>query len=227
MATSIPKENLSFQTGTMATIEVDQDSLDYGYYRYLKQAAEALLATGYSGVLTVYSYCTESINFHEPTWSAFIGVKGNGKLLELLLEELNNVPGSRAKFSDSIRSDMTQPEMHIEDGHLWIPDELNTWISIGEVPDKDLDDVDILLEDELFGDGRDQEVQVDKRDETGVSSTTVGRVRAARSNARVDTIRSTIEELFGLPEGSVALCGPDGRPLRGDAKIATLRDRWA
>lgn len=198
MKASISKKDLSFKAGTMATIEVDIDSLESGYYPYLKQAAEKLLETGYSGVLTVYSYCTESINFREPTWSAFIGVKGNDQLLELLLEEFNKVPGSRAKFSDSIRSDMTQPEMHIENGYLWVPDELNTWISIGEVPDKDLEGIDILLEDELFGDDDDHERQ---RDETRVSSTTVGRVRAARSNARVDTIRSTIEQLFGLPEG--------------------------
>lgn len=223
MTTSISREDLSFQTGTMATIEVDIDSLEFGYYRYLKQAAEKLLETGYSGALTVYSLCTESVNFREPTWSAFVGVKGDDQLLELFLDELKKEPGSRAKFSDSIRSDMTQPEMHIENGYLWVPDELNTWISIGEVPDKDLEDIDILLEDELFGDDGDDERQ---SDEARVSSTTVGRVRAARSSARVDTIRTTIEQLFGLPEGSVALCGPDGRALRGDARIATLRNRW-
>ena len=53
-----------------------------------------------------------------------------------------------------------------------------------------------------------------------------GRLRAARGDARVGSIRNTIESLFGLPEGSVALVGPDGRALRADAFIRTLRTRW-
>ncbi|MOA42066.1 hypothetical protein D3C78_1640890 [compost metagenome] len=52
------------------------------------------------------------------------------------------------------------------------------------------------------------------------------RYRAARSDAKVSSIRAAIEEVFGLPEGSVALCGPDRRALRGDARIRTLRKRW-
>lgn len=50
--------------------------------------------------------------------------------------------------------------------------------------------------------------------------------RAARSDARVSSIRAAIEEVFGLPAGSVALCGPDRRALRGNARIRTLRKRW-
>ena len=52
------------------------------------------------------------------------------------------------------------------------------------------------------------------------------RYRAARSDAKVSSIRAAIEEVFGLPAGSVALCGPDRRALRGDARIRTLRKRW-
>ncbi|WP_282177300.1 hypothetical protein [Vibrio nereis] len=52
------------------------------------------------------------------------------------------------------------------------------------------------------------------------------RYRTVRSDARVGSIRTTIEEVFGLPEGSVKLCGPDGAPLRADARIGTLRRRW-
>ncbi|CAB3690756.1 hypothetical protein [Paraburkholderia rhynchosiae] len=53
-----------------------------------------------------------------------------------------------------------------------------------------------------------------------------GRFRAARADARVGSIKRRIERVFGLPEGSVALCGPDGKALRTDARIATLRRRW-
>ncbi|WP_213779534.1 hypothetical protein [Caballeronia sp. dw_276] len=53
-----------------------------------------------------------------------------------------------------------------------------------------------------------------------------GRFRAARADASVGSIRRRIERVFGLPDGSVALCGPDGKALRADARIATLRRRW-
>jgi len=50
--------------------------------------------------------------------------------------------------------------------------------------------------------------------------------RAARRDARVDTITRTIEQDFGLPEGSVKLCRPNGSPIRADALIRTLRKYW-
>ncbi|SAL79940.1 hypothetical protein [Caballeronia telluris] len=53
-----------------------------------------------------------------------------------------------------------------------------------------------------------------------------GRFRAARADARVGTIKRRIERVFGLPEGSVVLLGPNGNALRADAKIGTLRRRW-
>jgi hypothetical protein len=52
------------------------------------------------------------------------------------------------------------------------------------------------------------------------------RYRGARDDARIRAIRRKIEVGFRLPEGSVALCGPDGKKLYGHAKIATLRERW-
>jgi hypothetical protein len=53
-----------------------------------------------------------------------------------------------------------------------------------------------------------------------------GRYRAARADASVGSIRRQIERVFGLPEGSVSLRGPDGKALRSDARIAILRRRW-
>jgi hypothetical protein len=53
-----------------------------------------------------------------------------------------------------------------------------------------------------------------------------GRVNVARSDAKVSTIRRQIEKVFGLPEGSVLLCGPDKKSLKGNARIRTLRGRW-
>lgn len=48
----------------------------------------------------------------------------------------------------------------------------------------------------------------------------------ARNDACVGTIKSRIEEVFGLPEGSVAIRTPELKPFRSDALISTVRERW-
>lgn len=77
-------------------------------------------------------------------------------------------------------------------------------------------------------------VSGDDDDEDGDDSVSVanapvkraGRLNAARADAKVSTIRRNIEKVFGLPEGSVALCSPSKSPLKGNALIKTLRLRW-
>lgn len=59
-----------------------------------------------------------------------------------------------------------------------------------------------------------------------VTNRKAARYRAARPDAKVSSIRLRIEEVFGLPAGSVARFGPDGRPLCGNGLIKTLRKRW-
>jgi hypothetical protein len=52
------------------------------------------------------------------------------------------------------------------------------------------------------------------------------RYRTARSDAPIGTITAKIEDVFGLPEGSVVLIKPDGRKKRSNASIQSLRDEW-
>ena len=51
------------------------------------------------------------------------------------------------------------------------------------------------------------------------------RFNAARGDATVGTIAAKIEQFFGIPEGSVALVDAQGRRLRRNAHISTLRKR--
>ena len=65
-----------------------------------------------------------------------------------------------------------------------------------------------------------------EKEEEKSSNEKPSRCRSARKDATVDSIKSQIESVFGLPEGSVALLSRDGSKLRADAKIGTLRQRW-
>jgi hypothetical protein len=59
-----------------------------------------------------------------------------------------------------------------------------------------------------------------------IKTQTPARYRAARSDARVGTIKRNIEKTFGLPKGSIAILGPDGKSLRANALVSTVRRRW-
>lgn len=131
---------------------------------------------------------------------------------------------------------------HVETPKSWIcvqlfggsPEDACTWYSNGQ----SLADLTAEADDDpelIEGDEEDEDWDVeeqDAEDEQGADQAVAtaerraARYRAARSDAKVSSIRAAIEEVFGLPEGSVALCGPDRRALRGDARIRTLRKRW-
>lgn len=48
----------------------------------------------------------------------------------------------------------------------------------------------------------------------------------AKNTANVTTIQRTIEEVFGLPTGSVTFLKPDKKQISPKAKIAKLRNYW-
>lgn len=85
---------------------------------------------------------------------------------------------------------------------------------------------DVILDADSTTDVSDEHFSSDEPEQEGHRTSHARRFRSARSDATIGSIRSTIEKLFGLPEGSVQLCGPDKAPLRSDARIRTLRRRW-
>lgn len=52
------------------------------------------------------------------------------------------------------------------------------------------------------------------------------RFRAARSDSSVGSNSRSFEAVYFLPEGFVALRGPDKKILRSNLAIHTLRKRW-
>lgn len=52
------------------------------------------------------------------------------------------------------------------------------------------------------------------------------RFRLARNDASIESIQRTIESKFGIPAGSVRLVNPNGRKIRANATVGTLRENW-
>lgn len=52
------------------------------------------------------------------------------------------------------------------------------------------------------------------------------RYRKAKSNSSIARVQRTLEEKFGLPEGSVRSVYPSGRKARTDSSVGALRTHW-
>lgn len=219
----------------LPTVEVDSHSVEnagFSIYRTVMQVLTQLAEQDASLRATLYMYASASVNFREQSWSEFLLVAGPNKVLLALGAGFERLPAVKSRFSDYVSSSIALRTFHVEDGLVWEQEDACTWYSDGqsladltaeaeeadddpELIERDEEDEDWDVEDEQ---GADQAVATAER--------RAARYRAARSDAKVSSIRAAIEEVFGLPEGSVALCGPDRRALRGDARIRTLRKRW-
>lgn len=54
----------------------------------------------------------------------------------------------------------------------------------------------------------------------------VKRVRAIKSNTSLRSAAAIIEEDHNLPSGCIKLVRKDGRKMRDDATVKTLRNHW-
>lgn len=232
---------LSFRNSSnqLPTVEVNLDSIPSGqnFSSNLVEALRSCTKADPSLRCTVYVYVGPSVNFLQPTSSAFIAPVGGQTTLESIRHYFSKVDGVQVRFSDYISTDQGMRQAHVEDGRIWQPYEAGVWYSNdltveGSEPEEELDDqlidfdeIDFDEDDEFYGNASDSDDSDNERDDRE-ATVKARRFRAARSDASVGSITRQIERVFGLPEGSVALCGPDRKALRRDARIATLRRRW-
>lgn len=216
------------------TVEIDLDSLPESLFGYADTVVAALRGKALAAEAlraTLYVYQGASVNFGTYSWSAFIGVDGPTALLNPLLHAFQAMPGVRARFSDYIKPSQGLCEFHIEDGKVWRPSDAVTWYADDDSGQGNTatGTPQALGSHEIL-DGNSNSALVDpvqhEESEKAAGGESPRRFRSARGDATVGTIRRSIEQVYGLPEGSVALCGPDGHPLRSDALISTLRRRW-
>jgi len=165
--------------------------------------------------LSIYVYTGPSINFGFPTTSTFFGAAGKDKIIILntLMYAYRNIDGIQTRMSDYIDPSIGTCEFHIEDGRIWTQNGDMNWYAESHLEPED-EELDSHASDECLDDAMASRAAYPVR------------FRAARSDAKVGSIQKSIEDAFGLPEGSVALRGPDKKPLRSDATINTLRKRW-
>jgi len=223
-------EELNFVKGNgiYPSVEVNMDSLEEaGRLDAISELEISLKEFAKSGALaSIYVLETPSANFGHMCNSIFFGVAGSNSILEIIHTYFSKIANVDVRFSEYIPKNNSQLALQVEFGTTWTAYEEGSWrsASITRMTDSAIDsDTSDDTSDDAFDDLAIEEdpelVEIKK-------TTSSLRQRAARSDATVGTIRRTIEEIFGLPKGSVQLCDPDGRKLKGNALIRTLRNRW-
>ncbi|HCL4400375.1 hypothetical protein [Pseudomonas aeruginosa] len=235
-----PVSELNFvnSSSPLPTVEVDSNSIENAGFSIHHTALQVLIRLAEQDAslrTTLYLYASTSINFREPGFSEFLLVAGPQKVLLALGASFKQLPEVKSRFSDYVSPASALRTFHVEGGLVWEQEDANTWYSndqnlvelTEELEDTEEDSQPIEEDDwEIEEPGAEAEAEEETDLIVAAAERKAARYRAARSDARISSIRAAIEEVFGLPAGSVALCGPDRRALRGDARIRTLRKRW-
>ena len=214
--------------GIYPSVEVNMDSLEEaGRLDAISELEISLEEFAKSGALaSIYVLETPSANFGRMCNSIFFGVAGSKSILEIIHTYFSNITNVDVRFSEYIPKNKSQLALHIEFGTTWTAYEEGAWRSASPTGITDLV-IDCGPNEDTSDDAFDDLAIEEDPELVEIKKTTSSlRQRAARSDAKVGTIRRTIEEIFGLPTGSVQLCNPDGRKLKGNALIRTLRNRW-
>jgi hypothetical protein len=222
-----PYSELSFQERpeTLECVEIDTGSIpETERIQTIRSVLARYARANPAACATAYSCSTVSFSFREITHAEFIGVVGAPQIVEALHTSLEALPDARVCYGNLVDTRDAKVEGHIQDGQLWLPDDAvnccafeTTWS--GEAWPDPVAEVDEEVDEE---EGEAEQDESEQKAPTRMRA----RYRAARADASIGSIRHQIETLFGLPEGSVALCGPEGNALRADARIKTLRRRW-
>jgi hypothetical protein len=171
---------------------------------------------------TLYVWGSMSVNFHEQAWSEFLVGVGTERDTISVLETLRTgfmkvSADAKCRMSDYIKPSEGRPIFHIEGGMVWQPADAVSWFTRSD---------EALPQTEASSPIGVSGVLSGQEDASRSHVKDVALRRSVRSDASIGTVKRQIEHLFGLPEGSVALCGPDRKQLRSDALIGTLRARW-
>lgn len=167
---------------------------------------------------TIYTYFEMgSCNFGSPMCdSFFFGVCGSPQFAEQLILVAINILNIRVHESSYLPLDGITRRYHIQDGEAWIYADAYTYTLM----DMDVDAAQ--LENEP---GEVEEMELGES--TQQKNTMVARrTYVARSDSSIGTLIQRINEVFGLPEGSVKIFKPDGARLRADSTVGRLRELW-
>lgn len=223
---------------SVSTFEIDEHEMTAaacGYEELMESVLVPLAAANLGLRASVYGHCGAGVNFRRADCANFFSVAGDRRVFDALFALFRGIEGLSVLSCNHVHPMPGSPQYHLEDGMYWRQEDAGVWYAV-EHGSKGSGE-------RLAGEGQEtlprnepgrEDDSPDGRVGPGANTTAANssyteeplRFQAARSDASIGSIARSIEAVFGLPDGSVALRGPDRKVLRPDATIRTLRRRW-
>lgn len=192
----------------LLTVEVKCDAPE-GFPGYVEsillEAIREHISNDPCAVATVYLETTTNLNCDESINFTVIGIAGSTEVFEAIYEKYASKNWLCARRGQLLSQDLFSPPWHIEDGRVWEIYDEHTWLSADEFDEFhpyhlyycEQTGMDTYLFD---GFGSDWETLTD--------------------------LRHIIRCYLDITGEAIRFIDPDGRLLRGNAKIANLKKRW-
>lgn len=183
-----------------------------------------------------------SVDFGHAGFSVWISCTGSPPLVKECGDLIDEVfPKEFIRRERTAASQSWSERIRIADGKVWMPMDAATWFEVGagvETVDdsNDSDDFDESIESLVEWVGDDETCDHDDSEADDGELESIREVRKVRPKktrinaARGDVVsgyyQRRIENMFGLPEGSVKFVNPDGTISKSNQLIRNLRARW-
>ena len=218
---------------TMTVLKIPQDELDKvrGFLSILKNFMQ-VNPPNQKAIVTIYAFFDCSCDFGGQGCDVmYFGLCGNTPFADRLRTFIANELKIQVRIEGSMPSDGASRNYHIQDGMLWVSDDIYSWSSI-DIPPRtptqninakpsDDEDCDEDCEEDCDEDC-DESVSLPQQDRKIISQKPV----RVRSDCSISTLIAKMEAAFDLPTGSVRIVNPNGNAMRSSSTVKRLKEVW-
>lgn len=227
-----------------ASWQIDNDHLppphdDGDWESNLAMALRDVAESHENGELAVFTWSDQSFDFGHPGFSVWVAFSGSPPMVKAARDILVEMIESRYRRSDAVNPHaFWQPRIRVADGHVWVPEDAANWVALeteGLAEGEASSPAEIEAEAEAEADrnvGAESDSILDDFEDPPEDSKSPKKARRAglrqsfQYNVRLSYYQRKIEQLGGMPEGSVRFVTPDGELANPNMHVGTLRRRW-
>lgn len=219
---------------TDACWQIDNDRLpppqeDGEWESALALALHDLAEAHSAAELAIFTWSGDSVDFGHQGFSVWLTLSGSPPLVKAARDKLVEMIEPRYRRADVVNPHASwQARIRICDGQVWVPEDAASWATLANAPaDASVIESEIKeapTQPKWFDDVED-ELPTDEA-KPPRKARRAGLRQSFQYNVRLSYYQRKLEELGGMPEGSIRFLTPDGELANPSMHVGTLRRRW-